>query len=417
MQEIWASKKTEYDKIYNMAMETPLSELDEKLKNVQMMFYNYPKSCMNLLPTCGCDHHYNNGKFTGCSMCNYHSHSIRETAIMRAVRNRDEELYARVLKQGFINKRGYVYEHTGEEVITGYNFLSDIEFPQKAYELLFENDPVYKKRPFLFSFETRIDSITTEKLATVRKYLDKGRILVESGIETGNEWIRNHWLNKNTNNNGIEHAIQLCHTNKMRFKGNVIFGIPGFCEKDSINDFIQTILWLDDIGCDYITAMILNQKEYTLQNYLAGLAQRNPEPFEKIGIDINHNMLPWLFSFTYAMHVLLTQRPSLVKKLGIGQYSIELNSVPNELAYNDIRDCNCFYQTIQTIVDFNQTFDQTCFSKLYVQQKENPCNCYNQYEKTLERQKNSNQHTTIEILADAIAHDLNIKNALASPSF
>ena len=77
------------------------------------------------------------------------------------------------------------------------------------YELFVANK-LFVEQPFSYIFETRASSITSEKLNMLKKYLPpNSRAIIEFGVETSNEWIRNHWLNKNISNEQICNAIEL----------------------------------------------------------------------------------------------------------------------------------------------------------------------------------------------------------------
>lgn len=399
--EIWREYRESYDIYYNKASVLTDKEIYQLLQNIEMVHYQYPRVNMSCLSTCGCEHFYNKGRFTGCSMCNYHSYSIEGSAYLRVLREKNPSLYSDVVKKSFINARGIVKEQLGMEFISGYSFLSDIEFPEELYNKLFLIDPVFHKRPFIYTFETRLDSITEDKIQMITNKLGKGRIIVQSGIEVKDEWIRNHWINKKINDQDIVQSIKILHDNRIKFKGEMIFGIPGFTETNSIHEFVNTVLWMDEIGCDYIAVMPLNRKQFTLQNFIHKHLKDDPYMIEVGLADGEHTGLPWMISLIKGLCLCFDHNPKVAKKIGFGQYDISLNSINNELGYNYDNKCKCLEEIKNTLIEFNITNNAEIIYKLY--NKLECDTCFSYYAELLKKQsKIGDSYANMKLLANRI---------------
>jgi len=417
MNQIWKPIQEKY-KIYEDIAEK-LSDIELYnliTKKVRMVFYQYPKSNLNLLSTCGCSHFYNNGSFAGCSMCNYHCNDIEGAASLRVLRHKNVNLYAKIVKESFLNVRGYINEQMGDELVTGHDIFCDEEFPEQVMQNLFSIDPIYKVRPFIFSFEARANNFTYKKMKSIIENVGKGRIVAECGVETSNEWLRNHWLNKNIKNEDIDNAMALCKEFSVRFKADVIFGLPGLSEQNSIDVFCDTIKWLCLKNCDYITILPLNRKKYTFQQYIYNALSDNKKLI-KHGISYKqHTGLPWLYSFVKALVKCFDEIEGVEKKISIGQYSTNLNSVESELAYNEDPDCVCIDSFRQTMILFNETKDKKLIYNLWEKMRQDTC--YSFYQDILELQQQvSGVASNIHLVGEEVVKSLFPNNSVLLNQF
>lgn len=246
----WEEESILYNYTLNEAMNKDLDNLYDEiceylrsLKEHNLVKGNYTEV---LIQTTGCPYCYKNGKFSGCSMCDWDSGLIEIMAKMAALRERNVELYADAVRLSSVCLRGDQVEPNIVEEITAHDSFSKWQMPSEVFNKLFGDTPIYKKPPIVGQLQARASSINQERIVEWKKVFRKA-VCVSIGVETSNEWIRNHWINKKATNHVIIRAIQLLHEEKCSSCANILLGIPGFTEKQSIEDFIDTIGWLSQI--------------------------------------------------------------------------------------------------------------------------------------------------------------------------
>lgn len=276
LEHLWKPVRQEYEAAYKLAMERPAEEIFRVYADSKMKYYQYPGVNMNMLPTCGCSHRYDGKRMSGCSMCNYHSEFAKAQGGLRALREKNADIYAQLIRQVFSNGRGERPEPNVCELLTGYNTFDTVEVPEEMFEQLYDVEKLFSARPFKIIVEVRANDVTEEKLLLLKKYVPKRtRVSIEMGVETGNDWFRNHWINKNTTNEEIEGAIHKIHEAGYKVNCDILLGLPGLTEELSIQLFEETVFWLDSVGADEIIVAPLNRKKYTFQGYLYEEMQKN----------------------------------------------------------------------------------------------------------------------------------------------
>jgi radical SAM enzyme (TIGR01210 family) len=352
---IWEPVQAEYDKAYSKFKKMDLQQLFKMLERRKAGFYRYPGVVMNMIPTNGCPHRFAKEKFSGCSMCDYHSTGAPIIAAMAVLREKDAGLYSKVIKQNFVNIRGIKAEPDVFESISACDSLDDYECPEEVYEELFGSGDLFNKRPFRYIIEARASSITAEKLEMVKKYLGKrGKAFIEFGTELYSQWMRNHWLNKDIADADIKKAVDSIHDAGFKAHTDVLIGIPGLTEKQSIHIFKETVLRLVQWGVDEIMCLPLNRKKQTLHGYLYHRLRDNPT-LDNLGlVQGEHTGLPWLFTVVEALGAVLEEKPGLIDRLRIAQILPETNAIENETAFNKDRTCDCNTRVIEMLQLFRR---------------------------------------------------------------
>jgi radical SAM enzyme (TIGR01210 family) len=385
---IWEPVTKEYLEAYNESMKFSAEELFELHSKNRMRYYQYPGVNMNMLPSAGCPYRFKNGVLAGCSMCDYQSEQAKAQGSLLALRKKNPELYAKAIKTAFQNSRGIGAEPNLFELISGYDTLDANEFPDEVYDQLYSNNELFKGKPFKYIVETRASSINSGKLNLLKSKLgNRLRVSIEFGVEVGDQWIRNHWLNKDILDKEIIDAVACIHEVGYKATGDVIIGIPGLTEQQSIKLFVDTVTWLDSLGIDDIVSLPLNRKEYTLQGLMYKQLKDNPR-LKEVGIaQEEHTGLPWLFTVVEALYQAITARPELAKKINIAQLSSSLNSVKNDICYNQSRDCKCVENITSALQQFHIKKDISILEDLRNSFEKDQC--YLEYKELLAKQENS----------------------------
>lgn len=382
---LWDKKYQEYQREYLCADQVEAQELYkyllESIDDVKNDIYSYKSVdySITFLPSSGCPHFMGKGCFSGCSMCDYFSNHIISLARMNVLRKKDEKLYAELIRKGYELSRGIaVTPSVVSEVITSYDFLNEEEFPNIAYENMFEKGPLFIGRPLRYEFETRATSVSGKKLEKLIHTFGK-RIYIKMGIETGNEWIRNHWLNKNIYDRDIQRAIEIIHEHHLKASANIIIGMPGFTENQTIHNFVSTVIKLSRFGFDTIICSPLVRKEITLQNYIYKNLSNNQILRDKGLVYGEHTSIPWIFTIFEAIYQALLVQPDLATKLTIsivnlpGHYSMMEREYDKRQVQYFIKEIVNFLTSSSRRLDINRMseiraqFVETSFYMEYLQ--------------------------------------------------
>lgn len=399
---VWKDRRERYAYWLNQAKMMTDREIFGCVSQKNMTFYTYPGTNMNLLSCSVCAYRLEQG-FSGCSMCDYENGDLMHQAFMAELMSRNRGLYAKAVKKSFQNVRGPAAVPNVFELVSSYDVFSDQEFPEEVFYELFEGNPLFVKKPFSYILETRASSVTPEKLSLVRKYIPQpNRVMIECGVETADEWVRNHWLNKGVSNRQIETAVQQIHAAGFKSSADVLIGIPGFTEQQSIDQFADTVRWLDEIGVDQIIMLPLNRKEKTLQGVIYAYLRDDRSLCEKGLAQGEHTGVPWLNTIFRAIHTVLRERPERISKLNLAQVFSYQNSVRNITAYND-KGCSCNAALIQALSDYQKKRNSTALQEAYHFAASSRHACYTQYLELLERQKAYGTGSVMRTLVSRLA--------------
>lgn len=399
VRKIWEPITKEYMAAYEESMKLSAEELYDIHSKNEMEKYEYAGVTMNMLASCGCSYRLNNRELAGCSMCDYQSEKAYAQGSLLALREKSPELYAKAIVNGFYNARGQRDEPNVIEHISGYDTLDEQETPDELMSALYQEDSqLFVTRPYKYNIEARAASITPGKLEKLKAKMGRRkRSVFEFGVEVADDWVRSHWLNKGTTNSQITRAIQYIHDAGFQAIGDLIIGIPGLTERQSIQLFKEGALWLDEVGADFIVVLPLNRKKYTLQGYLHQQLHSN-EVLLQAGIaQGEHTGLPWLFTVIQALIEVHEEKPDLIWKMNMAQMSPATNSIENDTSYNDRPDSLSTQLCIQALNEFQVTKDIGILLALQQTWGNDPA--YKDYQILLNKQeKTGNIYDTIDLV-------------------
>lgn len=272
VKEIWRPESELYKRICNENLNKNIhilySEIIAEINRKAVKGINDGIYVENILETMGCTYCNKKGVFCGCSMCDWDSLYISLMAQMNVLRNRDVKLYAKAVCYSFKIVRGENVIGNAIEEIAIHNAFCTWQMPDELVEELFKDNVVYKRKPAVGILQARADSICVERIRLWKRNFAKV-LSISIGIETGDEWLRNYWLNKNISNKQITKALHLIKNEGANTNANVLLGIPGFTEKQSIAEFEDTIGWLyNNNDIDLITVSPLVTRRKTIQGML-----------------------------------------------------------------------------------------------------------------------------------------------------
>ena len=402
VRKIWEDNSSSYQTVFQAASGREPQQLYEELKNIEISFFEGDMLNTSALVTSGCTHHVRDGFLSGCSMCDLHSEYQDIEAQLAALKRKDPRLYVKVLRESFENKRGIINRRSLKEYLLCHNFLDEEEIPQDLLPELFGANGVYKKRPMFYEFETSVRSITPERLDILERYAGKNGIWFRLGLECENEWLRNHWLNKNTSDAQISEVVRLCKERGHKITGNVMIGLPGLTEEQSLNQYQKTIEWLTRLGIEMYSISVMNRKELTLQGFMYRHLKTNKPLIDHKIVNGEHTGLPWLFTVVRALRWGLDNIPDFRTRLAYGQLaSLYIPGRNYTVAYNGSPTCQCFariYEAFQNLV-FHNDWGQITALQDWIQ--DDPC--YREYLELIELQENLSIADTIRITGMELA--------------
>ena len=398
---IWSDERKQFNKMLESTSSFSEKELFELAAKNEMILYTYPGTNMNLLPCPICSYRFNND-FSGCSMCDYEKTDMLHKAILTSLREKNVDLYVKAVVQSFRNVRGDTPIPEAFELISSYDVFSDDEFPEELFYELFKANQLFQRNPFCYIFETRASSVSLEKLALIRKYIPEGsRIMIEFGVEVANEWVRNHWINKSVTNVQIINAINLIHSMGYKASADVLIGIPGFTEEQSIKCFCDTVLWLNDIGIDHIVVLPLNRKKRTLQGAMYTYLRDDQILNDKGLVQKEHTGIPWLTTIVRSIYEVINADKDVSRKLDLAQLYPHQNSVDNVTAYNS-KECKCNDKVRNALKEYQKTRNDKLIVEAVSYSMSDKHECSREYVELLRKQSNISIADTTYLIINSL---------------
>lgn len=407
MRYIWWDKSLEYLYYKNIADKMSAAQLVEIItKDFDMDTFHNGKYSLSKLMTNGCQYHIRKDGLSGCSMCNLHNTSYKMYAYMSVLKAKDKIKYVDVMRNMLVRSRGDTTKRNIHEFIFNHNFLNKEEVPEEFIKIVLKSDQVYLTKPFVYEFETSPESINEKHLELICKYIGKNRkVWFRMGVECSDAIIRKYWLNKGTTNTQIKNAINVCKNMGIGIKANLLVGIPGFTEENSIKVAKDSILWLKDLGIDMIILNILARKKNTLQWYLFHSLCKNENLLENGIVDGQHTGLPWLFSCLRILNWIYKEKVMPLNKITFGQFVPDYIAGANATAYNEKINCKCKKEFEYFIQRFAFQPNKESLLDLCVKAKFDPC--YEKYNRILDKQKQiDNIKNNLKIVAISIAKEI-----------
>jgi|GEM_PF-5493904 len=244
--------------LYNKIINNFNIELSQEVNSIQGT---------TIFATPGCPHNVRNGYHCGCSFCDWNDTYIADPAYVSILREKDPNLYKKMQLQSFDKLRGLNKPAKFFEEFAIHNCFDDGQFTEEEWEFLFEKTKLFSAKPIIGLVQVRAENVTHEKIILWRKMVRK-QLVLGIGVETGDEWLRNHWLNKDLYDSDLIHAINIAHDCNCKVSANILIMLPGLNAKQSIQLFIRSVKRMIELGCDSIMLSPLVIKKYTLQNYI-----------------------------------------------------------------------------------------------------------------------------------------------------
>ena len=226
--------------------------------------YKSKEHTLTIMETIGCQYQMRGNGISGCSFCNWDSKRIKELARLYVLKGKNEEKYAQIIRFSFTRIRGERCNPSLIEQLSVHDIFNKNQFPLCAYKDMFEDYSVYRKRPEWGIISARADQVTAERVLMWKKAFKRG-LTIGIGIECGNNWIRNHFLNKNISNQQIKSAVEIIQSQGCKVCANILLGMPGLSEESGLAIFYDTCNFVvNELNVDYVLISPLINKEKTI---------------------------------------------------------------------------------------------------------------------------------------------------------
>ena len=268
MYEILRPISVKYEEDMNKAKRMTTNELYCAIESQTEIFSNKEIEGQGtiIFPTPGCPHNVRDGKHCGCSFCDWNEDAIVNVAYVTELRKRNPVLYKEIQKK-YMEKVFSRRKVCFLEEFAIQDCFSDYQITDEEMKALLLKDNNYMEKPIVGLVQVRADSVTDTKVKLWKRVVKK-RMTLGVGVETGDEWIRNHWLNKKIYDSDIMNCISIAHQNNCNVCANILMELPGLNVKQNIICVMEAIDKLSEMGCDSIMLSPLVKKKYTIQQYL-----------------------------------------------------------------------------------------------------------------------------------------------------
>lgn len=198
--------------------------------------------------TGGCSH----DRDGGCTMCNYgKGQSVDENEILYLIEKELKKLTP-PLKQLVISPTGSMFD--------------DAEVSPELRNNIFGLVEKYNCEKFII--ETRVDTITKEKMCMMKKIVKDKVIAIELGLESSSAFVLKNCINKNMIPEEFIRAVNVIKEEGILVTANVSLGVPFLDENKQLEDTKKTVRWALNVGVDTVVVFPLHIKPGTLMNYL-----------------------------------------------------------------------------------------------------------------------------------------------------
>lgn len=199
--------------------------------------------------TVGCVHDAQGG----CAMCNYGrgSSKVDQAGIIRELE--------RIVKRLPWEFEDFLLTPSG-------SMLDEREVScEMREELISVLKDIRAKR---FIIETRSDTITDSGIEFVKRVMPEADKYIEIGVESSDDWVLKHCINKGLKFRDFEKAVEKIHANGIFVTANIGLGFPFMSERASVYHTIQSIKDAMRAGADSIVVFPYHVKRGTILDKL-----------------------------------------------------------------------------------------------------------------------------------------------------
>ena len=213
-----------------------------------------------ILRTKGCS--WALGNYGGCSMCGYvQDANIKEVPSHYLIKQFDYAL-ERKLNEIKDPQNNYILK-----IFNSGSFFDDSELDIAVRMHIYRKIAEIKNIKE-FVIESRVEYITADQLSNLKNNLKNKYIEIGIGLETTNDYIRNHYINKGLVYEQFLKAVELCRKYDIGVRAYLLLKPPFLNEQGAIDDCIDSIRSLISLKVNSISINPLNIQKGSLTEYL-----------------------------------------------------------------------------------------------------------------------------------------------------
>ena len=198
----------------------------------------------------------------GCSMCGYYLDANKKDVSTTQIINQFDHAFDDKINEIKQDSNNFILK-----IFNSGSFLDEIEIPKNVRNYILEKISKVEKIKEIV-IESRVEYITSEKLVEIKEVLNNKHIEIAIGLETVNDYIRNCYINKGILFKDFKNVLNLCKDHGVGVRVYLLFKPLFLNEQAAIDDCINSIQTLINLGVNSISINPMNIQKGTLAEQL-----------------------------------------------------------------------------------------------------------------------------------------------------
>lgn len=241
-----------------------------------------------------------------------------------------------------------------------------------------------------FIIESRSDTISDSGIDFLKSILPSSEKYIEIGMESSNDWILKHCVNKNSTFAEFKKATNKIHGRGVKVVANIGIGFPFMSERANVEETIKSVKDAIGIGVDSIVLFPYHIKTGTVLE------------------DLYQKKLYQSISMWAMIEVLGSLTKEELTKVQISWYKDYFGKEKSYIQHSPSTCPSCWESVMELLDQYRYTQDYDCMKRLY----EFPCQCHEQWRKRIAGQKAKIDIDEVVKLYQKMGRIYGIENAL-----
>jgi len=198
----------------------------------------------------------------GCSMCGYYLDAITKDISTSQLINQFDYAYNNKINEIKQDSYNYVLK-----IFNSGSFLDENEIPKEVRNHICETVSKVEKFKEVV-VESRLEYINSENLEELKENFKKKHLEIAFGLESVDDYVRNNYINKGALFKDFKSAFKECREKDIDVKVYLLFKPPFLNEQAAIDDCLNSIKTLIDLGVNSISINPTNIQKGTLLELL-----------------------------------------------------------------------------------------------------------------------------------------------------
>lgn len=209
-----------------------------------------------ILRTRGCSHAL--GDSGGCSMCGYVQDSYIQDIPQESILNQFNVALESKMEEISTSSDNYVLK-----IFNSGSFLDDTEITPSTRQQIYEKIQSIDNITELI-VESRPEYVNETSLKQIKEVVSSKYVEIGIGLESASDHVRNAYINKGFSASDFQNALEQCHAFDIGVKAYLLFKPLFMTEIAAIDDCVESISYLKNLGVDSISINPMNIQRFTL---------------------------------------------------------------------------------------------------------------------------------------------------------